>query len=156
MPAVSLQDLQQQISQRELELQALREELETRQNQLGTLTRRKEELLTQLRQVEAEIATLAASPSPRKAAPPTPAKTVAPTPVLAAGGQPKLADLIVLLLRQSGKPMTSRQLREGALRRGYQTSSRNLVKTIEVRIQDLKNQGVVRRSSVSFRQVCKT
>ena len=145
MPAISLQDLQQQISQRELELQTLRQELETRQNQLGTLTSRKEELLTQLRQVEAEIAALAASPPPRKAAPPTPAKTVAPT--LRSGGQPKLADLIVLLLRQSGKPMTSRQLREGALRRGYQTSSRNLVKTIEVRIQDLKNQGVVRRSS---------
>jgi hypothetical protein len=147
MSAASLQDLQQQISQRELELQTLRQELETRQNQLGTLTRRKEKLLTQLRQVEAEIAALAASPSARKAAPPTPAKTVAPTPALAAGGQPKLADLIVLLLRQSDKPMTSRQLREKALRRGYQTSSRNLVKTIEVRIQDLKNQGVVRRSS---------
>jgi hypothetical protein len=39
MPAVSLEALQQQITQREQELQAMRRELETRQNELASLPR---------------------------------------------------------------------------------------------------------------------
>ncbi len=58
-----------------------------------------------------------------------------------------MADLIVTLLRQAGQALTSRQLREEALRRGYQSKSRNLLKTIEVRIQDLKQKGIVRRAA---------
>jgi chromosome segregation ATPase len=56
MSTVSLTDLQRQIAQRERELQALREELQTRQSQFTELTRRKEELQRQLLQVEEEIA----------------------------------------------------------------------------------------------------
>jgi TolA-binding protein len=141
MPVVSLRDLQQQITQRERELQALRQELETRQNQLARLASRKEQLQAQLRQVEADIATLAAR------SPAQPAAAVPPTPPRPAPAQPRLADLIITLLRHAGQAMTSRQLRDEALRRGYQTSSRNLAKTIEVRIQDLKRQGLVRKAS---------
>ncbi|HEY7424087.1 MAG TPA: hypothetical protein VH682_07615 [Gemmataceae bacterium] len=147
MPAVSLEELQQQISQRELELQALRQELETRQNQFATLASRKEDLLTQLRQIEADIAALTATSPPPATVSPAPAEVVAPTSPPHAADQPKLADLIVTMLREDGRTMTSRQLREEALRRGYQSGSRNLVKTIEVRIQDLKQKGVVRRAS---------
>jgi hypothetical protein len=147
MPVVSLADLQQQITQRERELQALRQELETRQHELARLSSRKEELKAQLRQVEADIAALAASSPPRPAAAAMPTAAVPPTPAPAAPAQPRLADLIVGMLRPSGTAMTSRQLRDEALRRGYQSSSRNLVKTIEVRIQDLKRQGMVRKAS---------
>ena len=59
MPAVSLTDLQQQIAERERELQVLRQELESRQGHLIELTRRKEDLQRQLQQVEEEITTLA-------------------------------------------------------------------------------------------------
>ena len=138
MPAVSVEDLQQQITQREQELRTLRQELESRQNELARLASRKEQLQTQLRQVEAEIAALAARSPARPAAVPT----TPPAPA-----QPRLADLIVTLLRQAGQAMTSRQLRDQALLRGYQTTSRNLAKTIEARLQDLKRQGRVRKAT---------
>jgi hypothetical protein len=147
MPTLSLNDLQQQISQRERELQALRRELEARQNQLMTLTSRKEELLGQLRQVEAEIATLAASAPNQAAVPPKRAAAAPATPPAGAVSQPKLADLIVTMLRQSGQALTSRQLQEEAVRRGYQSKSRNLIKTIKARLQDLKSRGIVRRAA---------
>jgi len=144
MPAVSVEDLQQQITQREQELRTLRQELETRQNELARLASRKEQLQTQLRQVEAEIAALAARSPVRPAAPAVPAAVPTTPP---APAQPRLADLIVTLLRHAGQAMTSRQLRDEALRRGYQTTSRNLAKTIEARLQDLKRQGRVRKAT---------
>ncbi len=51
------------------------------------------------------------------------------------------------LLRQAGQALTSRQLQEEAVRRGYQSKSRNLIKTIKARLQDLKSQGMVRRAA---------
>jgi hypothetical protein len=59
MTAVLLDDLAQRISQQEAQLQALRRELEMRQQQLTELTQRKEQLLTQLQQIDAEIAAIA-------------------------------------------------------------------------------------------------
>jgi hypothetical protein len=37
--------------------------------------------------------------------------------------------------------MTARQLNDAARRRGYQSSSRDPLKAMEKRLQDLKNQG---------------
>jgi hypothetical protein len=148
MPAVSLEDLQQQITQREQELQALREQLQARQNHLAELTRRKAELQSELRQIEEEIATLAAAaavPTER----PTPAAPPAP-PAASAGSQPRLGELIVTMLREADRPLTGRQLLEEAQRRGYQSSSRDPLKAVENRLQDLKNQGIVRRASGQY------
>src|SRR4051812_29275344 len=111
MPAASLTDLQQQIAQRERELQALRDELESRQSQFSELSRRKEELYSQLRQVEEEIVALAATPNEQ----PVPAAP-APLPVAGAEGQPPLDELIVTLLREAREPMTARQLNDEAQR----------------------------------------
>jgi hypothetical protein len=149
MPAVSLEVLQQQITRRESELNALRQELENRQKQLTSLTSRKEDLLAQLHQVEADIAALTSHSARQATVPPKRTVVIEPSSpaAAAAAAQPKLADLIVTMLREAGKALTSRELRAEALRRGYQSSSRNLVKTIEVRIRDLKQQGVVRRAS---------
>jgi hypothetical protein len=149
MPAVSLEDLQRQISERERELQALREELESRQSQFSELTRRKQELLNQLQQVEEEIAALAAATpatteQPESAAPLAPPDDAA---IAHAAGQPRLRDLIVTLLRESRVPMTARQLCQEGQRRGYEPTGRDPVKTIKARLQDLKSQGVVRRAS---------
>ena len=147
MPAVSLTDLQQQIVQRERELQALRQELESRQSHLSELTRRKEDLQSQLRQVEEEIAALAAAATlTEQPAPTAPAVPLAPPSAARAEGQPRLGEWIVILLRESAKPMTARQLIEEAQRRGYQSTSQHPVKAAENRLQDLKSQGVVRRA----------
>jgi hypothetical protein len=148
MPAVSLTDLQQQIAQRERELQALREELQTRQSQFTKLARRKEELQSQLQQVEEEIAALEAAAATPTEQPTSAAPAVPPSPAPAApgGGQPRLGELIVTLLRESRVPMTARQLIEEAQRRGYQPASRDPVKAVENRLQDLKSQGIVQRA----------
>jgi chromosome segregation ATPase len=136
MPAVSLTDLQQQIAQRERELQALRQELESRQSHLTELTRRKEELQRQLQQVEEEITALAtATPTEKEQS-----KAAAPARAASLGGPPRLGELIVTLLREAAKPMTARQLCEEAQRRGYQPSSQNPIKSVEARLQDLKHQ----------------
>src|SRR5438445_13325581 len=66
MATALLEDLAQRISQQESELQALRRELETRRRQLATLTQRKQELLSQLRQIDEEIGTLAGGSKPSK------------------------------------------------------------------------------------------
>ena len=148
MATVSLVDLQKQIAQREQELQALRQELESRQSELSALTSRKTELQSQLEKVEEEIATLASAvPTPPKQ--PTvqiPTARPALSPTAPVAGQPRLADLIVVVLREAGKPMTSRQVSEEAQRRGYQTTGRDPVKSVETRLIELKNRGVVQRA----------
>jgi hypothetical protein len=144
MPPFSLTDLQQQIAQRELELQALREQLQTRQSHLRKLEHRKQQLQKQLRQVEKEITALA-----RTATTPSEPTTSTPPTISSEesrGSQPRLGELIVTLLREGKQPMTARQLNDAAQRRGYQSSSRDPLKAMEKRLQDLKNQGIVRRA----------
>jgi hypothetical protein len=146
MPEISLDELNRQIERRERELKALRQELESRRSQFTALTQRKEKLLSQLRQVESEIAALAATPAertkPAKAAvPPVPSQRT-PTP-----GQPRLAELILTALRESGKAMTARQLSEEARRRGFPLKGRNPVKSVESRLQEMKHKHLVQRAS---------
>jgi hypothetical protein len=146
MPAVSLRDLQQQITQRERELQVLRRELESRQSHLAELTGRREELQRQLRQVEEEITALAEA-TPTQKAQPEPVAPASPAPAASRGGPTRLGELIVALLRAAGGPRTARQLSEEAQRRGYQPTSQKPIKAVESRLQDLKSQGIVRRAS---------
>jgi hypothetical protein len=146
MPAVSLSDLQRQIAARERELEALRQELESRQGHLTELTRRKEELQRQLRQVEEEITALAEA-TPTERAQPEPVAPATPAPAGSRGGQPRLGELVVALLREAGGPRTARQLSEEAQRHGYRPTSQKPIKAVEARLQDLKSQGVVRRAS---------
>ena len=56
-------------------------------------------------------------------------------------------ELILTLLREAEGPRTARQLREEARQRGYQSQSRDPVNSVENRLQDLKNKGIVRRAS---------
>jgi hypothetical protein len=152
MPAVSLTNLQQQIAQREQELQALREQLASQQSHLAELTRRKEQLQSELRQVEEEITALATTEArPIEQAAPT-APTVPPSPASTtrAEDQSRLGDLIVTLLGESTNPLTGRQLLAEAQRRGYQSKSRDPLKAIENRLQVLKCQGIVRRAADQY------
>src|SRR5260370_27836011 len=64
MATMLLDDLAQRLSQQEVQLQALRRELEMRKQQLADLTQRKEHLLTQLQQIDAQIASVATGTQP--------------------------------------------------------------------------------------------
>lgn len=146
MPAISLEELNRQIAQRERELETLRQELESRRSQFTTLTRRKEELLGQLRQVESEIAALSAAqsaqPKQAKATSPKTAPMGKPTK-----GRPRMGEMIVATLRATGKAMTARQLSEELNRRGFPLSTHNPVKSVESRLQDMKKQRLVQRAA---------
>jgi hypothetical protein len=65
------------VAQREQELQALREELQARQSHFTELTRCKELLQSELRQVEEEIAALAATATTERPAPTVPTAALA-------------------------------------------------------------------------------
>jgi hypothetical protein len=149
MPAISLTDLQRQIDERERELQALRQELVSRQDHLTELSRRKEELHRQLQQIEEEITVLAAeTPSGTEQLPaPAPSTPPIPEPAAAVKNQPQLDALIVEMLRDSSGPRTARQLIEEGQQRGYQSSSRDPLKAMKNRLQVLKSQGIVRRAA---------
>jgi hypothetical protein len=87
MTTVLLDDLAQRISQQEAQLQALRRDLETRQQQLAQLTQRKEQLLTQLEQVDTEIAGIAGGAPAAKSSRAKPAATK-PARTIVIAGQP--------------------------------------------------------------------
>jgi uncharacterized protein YhaN len=177
MTAVLLDDLAQRISQQEAQLQALRRELETRQGQLAKLTQRKEQLLTQLQQIDAEIAAIATGAqavktSRAKPGMAKPARTVViggqpagngaaaqqaegkpqsrGTPRDGNGrrdgraGQPSLPELIVILLREAGRPLTVKELGQEIKRRGFRSQSSNFPKMLAVRVRELKRKGVLR------------
>ena len=149
MPPTSFTDLQKQITQRERELEALRQELESRQSHLSELTRRKEELQNQLQQVEKEIASLAAAaaaPGKKPTSATSAAPRSSPSPA-STEGQPRMGEWVVILLREANKPMTARQLWEEARKRGFQVASRDPIKALEHRLQDLKHRGIVQRAS---------
>jgi hypothetical protein len=172
MKTVLLDDLAQRIRQQEAQLQALRRELETRQRQLAQFSQRKEQLLTQLEQVDAEIAGLAGgTPAVQSSKAIKPARThgssgqSAPngavaqpakggprsrgTPADGPGrrngraGQPSLASLIVTLLREAGRPLTVKELGQELKRRGFQSQSRNFPRMLAVRTRELKLKGIL-------------
>lgn len=146
MPGIPLEELNRQIEKRERELKALRQELESRRSQFTALTRRKEELLSQLRQVESEIAALSAAPADRTKQ--AKAASVNASPHRTPGpGRPRLGEVILTALRESGKAMTARQLSEEARRRGFPLSGRNPVKSVESRLQEMKHKHLVQRAS---------
>jgi TolA-binding protein len=87
MTTVLLDDLAQRISQQEAQLQALRRDLETRQQQLAQLAQRKEQLLTQLEQVDAEIAGIGGDAPAAKSSRAKPAATK-PARTIVIAGQP--------------------------------------------------------------------
>ena len=148
MPATSLTNLQEQIAQREGELQALRQELQSRQSHLSQLAKRKQELLDQLGAIEQEMAALGeTSPVPKEQpASATPA-AASPSPAAKTEEQPRLSDLILTMLREAKGPMTGRQLHEESIRRGYQPTSQDPVQAMKTRLQKLKARGVVKRGS---------
>lgn len=107
MPEPTVQELRQQIAERERELQVLRESLRSRQHELTGLASRKERLQAELHQVEAEIATLSSTPRhPHQTPPGQSAVAGNGTAATRADGRLHLfelvAALLLLALRHSG------------------------------------------------------
>jgi hypothetical protein len=148
MPTLSLDAIEQRIAERDSELQALRRELEARRSRLQALTQRKEELQVKLRQVEAEMAAVAAGAKrPHTGAPKAAPKK--PTPQPSAAGKlsrPSLASLLVSVIHSAGRPLTAKHLAQEVRRRGFKGSSARFTKMVETRLWDLKKQGVVQRA----------
>src|SRR5262249_52391747 len=123
-----LSALAQQLASKQAELDRLRRTYETR---LADLLRRKNELESSLRQVEAEIQVAAQGPGP--------------SPAAAPAGKVSLPNLIVAIVREKGKPVTIKELVEELDRRSYPTNSGNLSKMVGNRLHDLVKKKVLAR-----------
>ncbi len=147
---IPLHDLARRISQQEADLEKLRREYEACQGQLHQLAQRKQQLQAQLQEVEAEIAALGqgqASPAkPAKTTKPAPAKTTPAAPPNTSAATLSLPKLLVQIVKEAKRPLTSKELASEVVRRHYPSTSRNLPKTVETRVSELVNRGLLRRA----------
>jgi hypothetical protein len=160
--ATPLVSLAQQIAHQQAELEALRQEYETRQTNLAELNRQKQALKAQLQQIEAEIR----ATKQGEALPPTSAATdmgdhaaASRTPAmprkrgrrrrsrLAAPRANTLGALVLDIMQQSGGPITVKKLSQEVVRRKYSTTSRNLPAVVKNQIHHLVRRGLARRVS---------
>ncbi len=116
------------------------------ESRLANLHQRKDELEAGLRQVETEIQEAAQGTTP-----PPPGSLPAPQPGPATSpAQPatslSLPQLLIGILRESGRPMTTKDLAEELVRRKFSTTSTNLPKMVGSRVYDLMEKGVVARA----------
>jgi hypothetical protein len=156
--AVPLENLVQSIARQQFELDALRKELEARQAHLADLKSQKGELEGQLRQLDAVIQAVSqgetALPAAAKAVPaaltsksstPPRPKKMAPTPAKAKPPK-KMVDLIVDIVGESKGPITARPLAAELQKRGFFMASPNLLRIVQVRVNDLMREGILRRA----------
>ena len=106
---VPLDQVAQRIARQAAELEALRRDYEARKRQLADLTRRKQQLQSQLDKVETDILALTGGS--------TPAPAVKPRPAVAKGKSKSksgvsLPEMLQQVLRDLGCPLTHRQLVE--------------------------------------------
>ena len=149
MSDLSLKDLHQRIAKQDAELQRLRQELESRQSQFATLNKRRQVLQAELLQVEKELAAVAAgkkaSPLPSKAVPKK--KSAAKTPVaLKETAALSLPALLVVLIREAGRPLSLHDLVAQVKKRGFQSTSTNFAKMLKTRVYDLLKKGLIVRA----------
>lgn len=161
MNATPLDDLARRITSQQAELQKLRREFEERQRKLASLTKRKEALQAQLRQIEAESATLVTG---------VPRKTTVPRlkPTKSTKGQPAsngrnsltkppapsrnsttetgltLPHLIMRIVQEAHGPLSVSQIAKEALRRGFTSTSGNFRKMVAIRVRELCKKGGLR------------
>jgi len=163
MTTALLDDLTQRISQQQSALQALRHELQTRRQQLADLNQRKKGLLSQLREIDDEIVTLAGGTKPAKGKTTRPqtgthrangARTPSRQVIVSQGvpsapsapinGKQSLPTLLLAIPGEMRRPMTVGELAKEAKRRGFRSKSKIFQKSVESRCYDLKKRGLVR------------
>jgi hypothetical protein len=143
-PTVPLESLAQRIAQHEAELNALRRQYEARQGSLADLTRRKQELQTQLQQVNAEIESVERGTTIplTKTAPDKPAT---PAPPASTDRPQTLASLLGELVRDSQGPITVKRLTEEVQARNFPTKSKNFYWVVKSAIDTLLAKGIFQR-----------
>lgn len=147
--AAELTDLARLIARQTDELAALRRRLQSR---LDTLEQRRESLIVELRQVEAEIESASLGEQPQSA---TTTYLVPKPSVIAPVTKPRKPNLSLpefllgLVLEGRGSPIALATLKEETVRRKFPTSSANLPKMIEVRVHELVKRGLLRRDPKS-------
>jgi hypothetical protein len=146
-----LSDLAQRITRHEAELATLRKQLEGR---LADLHRRREDLRTELRDVEAEIETARANGPQRPKAAPAPKKvskpTVPPPAQPTASAFPSLPAFLVELVREAKvQPVTLGYLQQEVVRRQFPTQSKHVADMVSTRVSELVKRGRLRRGSAS-------
>jgi hypothetical protein len=146
-----LDQMAQRIAKQEAELRALRQEYATRKQRLDELIRRKKTLQAQLAQVESALQEFDRS----KLAPPAPAPKPAPAakppkPAAAQPVKPKqplpLTELLANILRETGRPLSNRELTEEVRRRKFPSKAGDLLKQVTTRVSELIKKGVLRRT----------
>jgi hypothetical protein len=147
---IPLQDLEQRINQRQVELEQLRREYEARHGQLQKLAQRQQQLQAQLQQVEAEIASFGQGPAsatkPAKVTKPPRATTTRAAPPKGTVATLSLSKLLVQIVRAAKRPITIKELATEVVRRHYPSTSKNLPKTVETRVSELVKKGLLRRA----------
>jgi hypothetical protein len=123
--------------------------LDARRSRLQSLKQRKQELQAKLQKIEAEITAVAAGSQRPAAATPKPAKK---RPASKPGGasrnsHPTLAELILTILRDIGRPLTVLQLTEQVKQRRFPSKSKALHKLVGKNVYTLAAKGDVRRAT---------
>jgi cell division septum initiation protein DivIVA len=138
-----LADLVQQLSQKQSEVEALRRAYEQR---LQGLQRRKEELETELRQLDTEIQ---AATKQHTFTAPVPVPQRQPSATISSAesaAKQTLPQVLVAIVREKGRPVKVAELSDELVRRKYPTTSTNLPKMVGIKVADLINKGVLKRS----------
>jgi hypothetical protein len=132
--AIALDDLSQQIAQHESQLERLRQQYQARQARLEELGRKRDDLQTQLRQVEDDIQTV------------TRGEAAGPDVGSPSAGKPNLTVALLDVLRETNRAMTAKELGEELTRRKFPTNSTNITNVVQNRLSDLVKKGVLRKA----------
>jgi hypothetical protein len=130
------------------------------QTQLADLVRRKDELLEQVQEIDAQIHALnwgkAGRARTKASRPRRPGKARGSRPA-ASGELPTAAEMIVQILREAGGgPVPVRDLAREARRRGLRSRSKNFRKVIEIRTTEMVKNGMLSRAPNRAGLVLKT
>ncbi len=136
--AIPLQDLAKRITKQEAELDKLRQEYQTRQAHLTDLARRKDDLLAQLRQVEAEIHSLDKGIT-------VVGKTAA-NPKKTPQGNVSLSQFLLQVVLAAGRPVTTEELAAEVVRSKFPTTGSNIAGLVGTQIYQMVKKGVLRRT----------
>jgi hypothetical protein len=143
--AVPLESLAQRIAQQQSELESLRQEYEARQARLADLNCRKEELETQLHQIDAQIQAVGRGETPLTSGTVPSGRPAAPTRNVRPVRGQRLADVLVEMVRRAKGPLTVKKMTEGVVGQKFPTNSQNIPRIVQTRVQELVSKGVFQR-----------
>jgi hypothetical protein len=143
-----LEELAQRLARQQADLDALRQEFETRQAHLTDLKHRREELQGQLHRLEAEIQLVDRGETGSRYSSPARATQSQgePGPPIKADRPQTLVGLLVEMVGQAEGPLTVKQLAGEVVRRNFPTASQNIPRLVMTRVQELVGKGIFRRA----------